>query len=137
MLGKPLKEVGIFSVAKINFMKWLLFLETSLLLINLNDAVDLPREPKASEESNSSCQQEEEENHNRCVANVQESRCSSPDLQFRHKVVDTVDEKVKCREPAGKEASPPPMIILCAEMEIAKEDGRLRTGDDEDDKHQK
>lgn len=47
--------------------------------------------------------------------------------------MDTVHCEVESCEAAGEETSPPPMIILSTQVEIAEQDGGLRAGDDQND----
>lgn len=61
-----------------------------LSLINLHNTVNLPDEPEASEESDTSCKKEEAEDHDAGVSEVQEGRSSSLYVQFSKEVVNTV-----------------------------------------------
>jgi hypothetical protein len=47
--------------------------------------------------------------------------------------VDTVHCEVESCEATREETSPPPMIILSTQVEIAEQDGCLRAGDDQND----
>lgn len=105
-------------------------------LVHFDYAVNLSYEPEAGKESNGSGQQEEEENHDQRVAKVQEGAGGIVDLQLRRKVVTTVDKEINCGETARQETSPPPVVVLGTQVEIAQQDGRLRAGDDEDQEHE-
>jgi len=50
--------------------------------------------------------------------------------------MDTVDGKVESSEATGQKTSPPPVIILRTQMEVAEQDGGLGAGDDQDHKHE-
>lgn len=58
-------------------------------------------------------------------------------LQLRREVVTAVDEEIDRSKAAREEASPPPVIILGTQMKVAKQDCRLRAGDDENQEHEK
>lgn len=114
---------------------WLFWKDSTL--VHLHDAVDLANEPEASEESYRTGQQEEQEHHDQRVAKVQEGRGGVLDLQLGGEVVATVDEQIDRRKAGCQERSPPPVVVLGAQMEIAQQDGRFRAGDDQNQEHQK
>lgn len=58
-------------------------------------------------------------------------------LQLRREVVTAVDEEIDRSKAAREETSPPPVIILGTQMKVAKQDCRLRAGDDENQEHEK
>lgn len=91
-------------------------------LVHLHHTVDLPHEPEARKESNGAGEQEEQEHHDECVAKVEERGGGVLDWQFGHEVVAAVDEQIHCSESWSEERSPPPLIVLGAQMEIAKQD---------------
>lgn len=111
--------------------------ESRALLVHLDHAVDLADEPEAGEEAYRARKQEEQKDHNERVAKVQEGGRSVLNLQLRGKVVTAVDEQIHGRKARRQEGSPPPVIVLGAEVEVAQQDGRLRAGDHEDQKDQK
>jgi len=106
-------------------------------LVHLDHAVDLAHEPKAGKESDASCKEEEADDHDAGVSEVEEGGSRPLDVQLGDKVVNAVDRQVKRRESWGQETAPPPMIILGTEVEIAEENGGLRTGYHQDQEHQK
>jgi hypothetical protein len=110
---------------------------TPWCLVHLDHTVNLSDEPETSEKSYRTGQQEEQKHHNQCVAKIQKGRRRILDLQFGHKVVTTVDEQVNGRKTGREERTPPPMIVLGAQMEVAQQNCRLRTRDDQNDKDQK
>ena len=57
-------------------------------------------------------QQEEQEHHDRGVAEVEEGRSGSLDLQLCQKVVDAVTKQVERCASAGQKAPPPPVVVL-------------------------
>lgn len=107
------------------------------LLVHLHHAVDLADEPEASEETYRASQQEEQKDHDQRVAKVQEGRGGVLDLQLGREVVATVDEQIDRGESRRQERSPPPVVVLGTQVEIAQQDGRLRAGDDQNQEHQK
>ena len=44
-------------------------------------------------------------------------------------------EEVNGREARGHERSPPPVVVFGSQVEVAQQDGSLRTGDDEDERY--
>lgn len=60
--------------------------------VNLDNTVDLCNKPKAGKESNSTCQHEEQEYHNKCISEVKETTRRSMDFQLRHKIMYTVNK---------------------------------------------
>lgn len=48
----------------------------------------------------------------------------------------TIDEKIDSCEARRKERSPPPVVVLRTQMEIAQQNGSLRTSDNQNDKYQ-
>jgi hypothetical protein len=44
-----------------------------------------------------------------------------------------VQEEVDGSEATGQERPPPPVVVLCTQMEIAKKDRRFRAGDNQND----
>jgi len=49
--------------------------------------------------------------------------------------MDAIDGQVKGSEATGKETPPPPVVILCTQVEVAEQDGGLRAGDDENEEY--
>jgi len=95
--------------------------------VHFDHAVDLPSEPEASEKSDGSCEQKETKDHDTSVTEVEECRSAPRNLQLSDKILNTIYDQVESREATYKKASPPPMIILCAQMKVAQEDGGLGT----------
>ncbi len=50
--------------------------------------------------------------------------------------MNAVNSEVESSEATGKEAPPPPIVVLRAEVKVAEEDRGLRAGDDEDHEHE-
>lgn len=48
-----------------------------------------------------------------------------------------VDEQIDRRKARREEGSPPPVVVLGAQVKVAQQNRRLRAGDDQDQKHQK
>ena len=107
------------------------------LLIHLYHAVDFTDEPETGKEPYRTGQQEEQEHHNQSVAEVEEGRGRILNLQLRGKIVTAVHEQIDGGEAGSEERSPPPMVVLGAQVEVAQQNRRLRAGDNEDQKHQK
>lgn len=104
--------------------------------VHFDDAVDLPSEPEASEKPDGSCEQKETKDHDTSVTEVEECRSAPRNLQLGDKIVNTIYGQVESREATCKKASPPPVIILCAQMKVAEEDGGLGTSYHQNQKHQ-
>lgn len=104
--------------------------------VHFDHTVDLPREPETGEKSNGSCEQKEAKDHDTCVTEVQECRSAPGYLQLGDEIVNTINGEVESREATCKEASPPPVVILCTKMKVAKENRGLGAGNDKNDKHQ-
>ena len=110
--------------------------EVAARLVHVQIAVDLSHEPEAGEEADRTGQQEEQENHDEGVAEVEDHRREAGQ-RFGHEVVHAADEQVERGEAGREERSPPPIIILGAQVEIAEQYGGLRAGDDQDDEDEK
>lgn len=105
-------------------------------LINFNDTVDLPDEPKARHEANGPREEEEQEDHYEGVAEVEEGGGGVVYVEFGDEVMAAVDEEVAGRGSRAEEPSPPPVVVLGAEVEVAQEDGGLGTRDHQYHEHQ-
>ena len=57
-------------------------------------------------------EKEEDQHHDQCVAEVQEGRGCSCDVQFGDKEMNRVQKEIHCSTSASQEGTPPPMIIL-------------------------
>ena len=57
-------------------------------------------------------EKEEDQHHDQCVAEVQEGRGCSCDVQFSDKEMNRVQKEIHCSTSASQEGTPPPMIIL-------------------------
>ena len=75
---------------------------------------------------------EEKENHDEGVAKVEKVGESSSDGGLVDKVVDGEEKQVESCGARGEEGSPPPAIVLGAEVEVAEEDGCLGTDHHQD-----
>jgi len=89
-------------------------------LIHFDNTIDLSYKPKAGEEANCSSEEEEEENHDKRVAEVEQSGNCALNGQFGHEVVNTVHKQIERGETTCEIRSPPPMIILGAQVEITQ-----------------
>ena len=68
------------------------------------------------------CQEEEEQSSDPHVSKVQQPGDKFRDLKLRVEVEDRVREHVARRGARGEEGTPPPVIILCTELEVAHDD---------------
>ena len=93
--------------------------------VNLDNAVDLPDEEQAGQEADGAGHDEEEQHHDGGVAEEEEVAEGARDARLVHKVVQGEEEEVEAGGPRGKEAAPPPAVVLRAQVEVAEEDGGL------------
>lgn len=80
------------------------------------------------------CEEKEDKGHDEGVAEVKEGGRESLDLQLCCVVVQWIQEEIDGSEAAGKEGTPPPAIVLGAQVEIAEQNGCLQACDDQDEK---
>lgn len=73
------------------------------------------------------CEDEEEEGDDKRVSKEQEVAEGSADAGFEEEVMDREAQHVKACGASGKEGSPPPAIVLAAQVEIAEEDAGFCT----------
>jgi hypothetical protein len=95
---------------------------------NLSAAVELHHEEKAGKESNGSGKDEEEKGDHEGISKVEEGVDKAGELELRHVVVDAVEENVHGAEAARQERSPPPVVILRIELNVAKNHRQFRAG---------
>jgi len=89
-------------------------------LVDFNDTVDLAHEPEACQKSNCTCKDEENECNDECVSKIQESRRHSSNIQLIHEIMYRIQEIVERSKAASQKRSPPPIIVLCTQVEIAQ-----------------
>lgn len=58
-------------------------------------------------------------------------------LHLRQMVPDRIQHRVTCTGTGVQKRSPPPAIILAAQLEITQQNRNLRTGEHQDNHHQK
>lgn len=104
-------------------------------LIHLNGTINLANKPQTGEESNSTSYHKKRYGYHGHVREVEKSGDKSFDLELRHEVPHRVQEEIHTRRSGGEVRSPPPAVVLIAELEVAHNNGDLRTGDDEDEKN--
>lgn len=73
----------------------------------------------------------EQEDHDECVAKVEKVGEGPSDGRLVDKVMDGEEKEVEGCGTRGEEGPPPPTVVLGAEVEVAEEDGRLGTDDDQ------
>lgn len=80
--------------------------------------------------------QGEEEDHDKGVPKVQGVGESSSDGSLVHKVVNREEKQIEPSSGRGEKGTPPPAVVLRAEVEVAEEDGGLSTHHQEDQEGQ-
>lgn len=108
----------------------------SFSLVDFDNTVDFSDEKEGGKETNGSRHNEEQEHNDERVAKVEKHAGGIGQAELGLKVVDAVDEEIDGGEARGDEASPPPVVVLGTEVEVAEENGGLRAGDDENEKHE-
>ena len=128
--------------------------------VDLDNGVDFPHEPEASNKADGPCMQRkkekrilltgtfftkeiavqmltcedgEEQGDDECVTKEEEIAERPADVGLEEEVVDRETQQVEPCGPSGEERAPPPAVVLAAEVEVAQQDASLRTHDDEDD----
>eukprot|EP00955_Chlamydomonas_euryale_P035230 350048-Chlamydomonas_euryale.AAC.2 len=94
--------------------------------INLHGTIDFADKDVACVETNSACQAEEAIRDDEHVPKVHE---------HGHRLGD-VKLAVQRRRARAEVSSPPPVVVLGAQLEITQDDGNLGTGDDQNQEHQ-
>lgn len=106
-------------------------------LIHFDSAVDLSNKPVASEETDSTSEEEDCQTHNWSVPEVDNKRSSSiAKLEFWGTEVSGIDKEVNSSEPGCQIASPPPSVVFSSEVEVTEKNSSLRARDDKDNCYQ-
>lgn len=80
--------------------------------VYLDSSIDLTNKGVGSKEANSTRKKPECENHDTCVAEVQQCGNELCNLKFCYKVENGVCKHIHCRTSRHDEAAPPPVIVL-------------------------
>jgi len=99
---------------------------------NFDRAVDLVDKEVARVKADGTREDKEDGAHDKGVAKVEEGRNKGSDVKFGEKVENAVKEDVKSGGSGREEGTPPPVVVLGAELKVAHDDGDLGAGDDED-----
>ena len=98
-----------------------------MVSVNLDNAIDFPYKQQAGQEPDGACHDKEEQHNDGCVAKEEEVAERSCDAGLVDEVVQGEQEEVQRCGARGEEGSPPPAVVLGAEVEVAEKDGRLCT----------
>ena len=81
-------------------------------LVDLDGSINFSYKRVGCEKTDSSSQQPEGEDHQACVAEVQQNWHEFCDFQLGDEVKDGIGQHVHCGTTAHDEASPPPPVVL-------------------------
>ena len=115
---------------------WHIFSRMAALLVDLDRGVDLADEEESRVEADGAGEQPEGHDHHEGVGEVQKGRNELFDVQLGVEVEDAVGENVDGWTSGHEEWSPPPVVVLCAQLEVYHDDADLGAGDDQDDEDQ-
>lgn len=106
----------------------------SSFLVNLHRRVYKPGEPEAGIKANGAGEYKEGISRDEHVAEVEHAGDRLRDLQFREEIECCIQEEVQSRRAGCQVGPPPPLVVLTAQLEIAKHDGDLGAGHYQDHK---
>jgi len=101
-------------------------------LIKMNGTINLLDKEEASIEAYRSSQDEETHHHDDRVTKIEQDGRKLRDLKLREEVEDRIEEHVESGCARSQISSPPPMIILAAELEITHDNGDFCAGQNQD-----
>lgn len=104
-------------------------------LVNLDGRVDLVHKGVARQVSDGASQQEEQHRDYHHVAEVQNGGHKCVDLKFREEVEDRIQKHIESRRAWREKGSPPPVIVLATQLEVAQHNGDLGAGHNQNEKH--
>ena len=82
------------------------------------------------------CQQEKAKRHERRVTKVQHGGHNIIDLKLLEVVEDGVDKDIDGATTRCEQRPPPPLVVLCTQLHVDKDNRDFGAGDDEHDKDQ-
>jgi hypothetical protein len=107
----------------------------SISSVDFDLPVDFVNEDKRGIERYCASEDGERQRYQGSVAEIKKSWNKGSDLQFGVKVEDGIQENVEGATRADEEASPPPVVVLAAKLEINHDNGDLRASNNENDEN--
>jgi len=105
--------------------------------VNFNGRINGPDKDIAGNKSNGAGQKKEGERDQEHIAEKHEATDNFDDFQFGEEIQNGVEKQVHSTTPRCEEGTPPPMVVLAAQLKVHHHDGDLSACYDQNYEHDK